>query len=119
VNDTSRAYRVVTAPVATPGKAHWTELIAAMDNRPITDVNVFRDFYEVTSTVKGLPVLEIVPLHSVGRKFISFPEPAYVAAAATNAEFDTTLFRYSYQSPITPASTFDYDVKQGSSKLLK
>jgi oligopeptidase B len=119
VNDTSKANRVVTAPVATPGKAHWTELIAAKDDRPITDINIFRDFYEVTSSVKGLPTLQIVPIQGGSAKFIAFPEAAYTAAAATNKEFDTDLFRYSYESPVTPPSTFDYRVKQGDSKLLK
>ncbi len=119
VNDTSKAYRVVTAPVATPGKGHWTELIAAKDDRPITDINVFRDFYEVTSTVNGLPTLQIVQLHGGTAKSISFPEPAYLAGTATNAEFDTDMFRYSYQSPITPASTFDYNPKSNTSLLLK
>jgi protease II len=29
VNDTEPSFRVMTAPVATPDKAHWTELITA------------------------------------------------------------------------------------------
>ena len=48
-----------------------------------------------------------------------YSEPAYLAAASMNAEFDTHLFRYTYQSPITAPSTFDYDVDKGTSLLLK
>ena len=119
VNDTSRAFRLVTAPVATPGKAHWTELMAAKDDTPIEDVNVFKSFYQVSLRVKGLPVLRVMPLKGGGDHAIEFPEPAYTASAAMNSEFETTEFRYSYESPITPASTFAYDVKKGSSTLLK
>ena len=36
-----------------------------------------------------------------------------------NAEFDTGAYRYSYQSPITPNSTFEYDVADQTSTLLK
>ncbi len=32
VNDTARTFRIVTAPVATPGRAHWRELIAHRDD---------------------------------------------------------------------------------------
>ncbi|HEV7904975.1 MAG TPA: prolyl oligopeptidase family serine peptidase, partial [Pyrinomonadaceae bacterium] len=38
---------------------------------------------------------------------------------STNREYDTGKVRYSYQSFITPASTYDYDVKTGKSELLK
>src|SRR5262249_16009686 len=37
----------------------------------------------------------------------------------TNREYKTKLFRYSYQSLITPASVFDYDVEKHASTLLK
>ena len=118
VNDTSRSYRVVTAPVVTPGKAHWTELIGAEAAVPIEDVDVFKSFYVVTSRVKGLPVLKVVPFKAKAHA-IDFPEPAYTASAAANEEYDTATYRYSYQSPITPASTFEYDVTRQTSKLLK
>ena len=29
-----------------------------------------------------------------------------------NAEFDTEIYRYGYQSPVTPGSTYAYDVKK-------
>ena len=47
------------------------------------------------------------------------PEPVYNISMGTNKEFDTARVRYSYQSFITPASTYDYDVKAGKSELLK
>jgi len=36
-----------------------------------------------------------------------------------NREFDTTKFRYGYQSFITPQSVFEYDMAGGASTLLK
>jgi len=39
--------------------------------------------------------------------------------ASVNAEFATKKFRYNYQSPITPSSTFEYDVQTQASTLLK
>ena len=50
---------------------------------------------------------------------IEVPEPAYYLGSATNAEFDTGAYRYGYQSPITPSSTFEYDVAHRASTLLK
>jgi len=119
VNDTDPSYRLVTAPVATPGKAHWTELIAARKEAPIEDVDAFKDFYVVTERAKGLPVLEVVSMKSKETHEIQVPEPAYFLSAAVNAEFDTSKYRFNYQSPITPNSTFEYDVVTQASTLLK
>jgi oligopeptidase B len=119
VNDTDPSYRLVTAPVATPGKAHWTELITARREVPIEDVDAFKTFYAVTERVKGLPVLQVVAMKSKEAHTVQVPEPAYSLTAAMNAEFDTTRYRYNYQSPITPSSTFEYDVQSQTSTLLK
>src|SRR5262249_32070596 len=115
VNDTDPSFRLVTAPVATPGKDHWTELIAARKQVPIEDVDVFKDSYVVTERIKGLPVLHVVTLANKQTHTVEVPEPAYSLSAAINAEFETGSFRYNYQSPITPSSTFAYDVKNQTS----
>ena len=119
VNDTNRSFRVVTAPVATPDKQHWKELIAAREDIPIQDVEVFKDFYVTTERVNGLETLRIVGLKNHTSQSIEFPEPAYSASAASNEEFETHNFRYSYSSPLTPDSIFEYDTSTGTSRLLK
>jgi oligopeptidase B len=119
VNDTARSFRVVTAPIATPDKSHWTELIAARKEVPIEDVDVFKNFYVITERVKGLAVLRVVETKSQKARSIEFPEPAYSASGAQNPEFDTDKYRYNYESPITPTSTFDYDTNKQTSQLLK
>jgi len=119
VNDTARSFRVVTAPIATPDKSHWTELIAAQKDVPIEDVDVFKNFYVITERVKGLAVLRVVETKSQKSRSIEFPEPAYSASGAQNMEFDTDKYRYDYESPITPTSTFDYDTNKQTSQLLK
>ncbi len=119
VNDTNPSYRLVTAPVAAPGKANWTEVIAARTDVPLEDMDVFKDFYVVTERVKGLPVLQVYERTSAQPSSIDVPEPAYLLSPAANAEFDTSEYRYAYQSPITPSSTFAYNVKSHTSTLLK
>jgi oligopeptidase B len=119
VNDTDPSYRLVTAPVSFPSKTHWTEVIAARKEVPLEDIDVFKDFYVVTERIKGLPVLRVIQLKNGETRSIAVPEPAYYLGPATNAEFDTAAYRYSYQSPITPNSTFEYDVTGKTSTLLK
>jgi oligopeptidase B len=119
VNDTGRSFRVVTAPVATPDKTHWTELIAMRKDVPIDNVDVFKDFYVVTERIKGLVALQVVNTKTQEARMIDFPEPTYDAYRASNSEFDTDKFRYGYESPITPTSTLEYNTQTGTSQLLK
>ncbi len=118
-NDTSQTFRVVTAPIANPGKENWKELVASQKDVPLEDINLFQDFYVLTQKVVGLPVFRVVQFGDGSAKSIQFPEPAYFATPAANAEFKTDKFRYNYQSLVTPPSVFDYDVKKTHSTLLK
>jgi len=61
----------------------------------------------------------VTDLRNGQSKRIDFPEQAYAASNYVNRVYDTTEFRYAYQSPITPASIFSYDMEKGTSTLLK
>ena len=118
-NDTSQTFRIVTAPVSSPGKANWKELVASQPDVPLDDINVFRNFYVLTERVAGLPVFRVVQFSDGSSNSVQFPEPAYFATSGSNAEFDARFFRYNYQSLVTPPSVFDYDVTTHQSTLMK
>src|SRR3974390_3092485 len=107
-NDTSQTFRVVTAPIANPGKANWKEFVASQPDVPLEQIDLFEDFYVLTQQVMGLPVFKVVQFGDGSAKTIQFPEPAYFAMPAGNAEFKIDKFRYNYQSLVTPPSVFDY-----------
>ncbi|MFZ1084758.1 MAG: S9 family peptidase [Terracidiphilus sp.] len=123
-NDQGRNFRLVTAPVATPERAHWTERIAHRDGVMIEEIDLFADFFIACEREDGLPRLRVWRFAGDGPEAvlaseISFPEPAYNAQPHVNRIFQTPTFRYSYQSLVTPASVYEYDVATGASTLLK
>jgi oligopeptidase B len=136
-NDTGRNFRLVTAPIATPGREDWQELLPHNPEAPLEDFDLFQTFLVTSRRERGLPVMDVFSLNgrhsdpelregeesphlSLGQPArIAFPEPTYSAGSHVNREFDTTVFRYSYQSLVSPASVFEYDVASGSSTLLK
>jgi oligopeptidase B len=67
----------------------------------------------------GLPQLTIVNFADGAKQRITYPEPVYTASVQTNREYKTSKLRYAYQSLVTPASVFDYDVEKHTSTLLK
>jgi oligopeptidase B len=82
-------------------------------------LEVFRDHYVLLEREQGLPRMSITSLRSNATHHIAFPEPAYSAFPGANAEFDTRVFRYTYQSLVTPSSVFDYEMEKRESTLLK
>ena len=119
VNDTGKNYRLVKAPVATPSKEHWQEVIPERSDVMLDGVQMFKDFYVLHEREGGLPHLRVASFKDAKAKDIGFPEPAYSVYPYANAEYDTTKYRYSYQSFITPSSIYEYDVNSDKSTLLK
>jgi oligopeptidase B len=123
-NDRGRNFRLVTAPVATPGRGNWTELIPHRDDIMLEDVDLFANFFVACDREAGLPRLRIWsfsnddPAAALANE-IAFPEPAYSAHPHINRIFATSTFRYGYQSLITPSSVFEYDTTTAESTLLK
>jgi oligopeptidase B len=123
-NDSGRNFRLVTAPVATPGRTHWTELIPHRDDVMLEEVDLFAGFFIACEREDGLPRLRVWTFNDDGPEAaktaeIAFPEPAYSAHPHINRIFETTTFRYGYQSLVTPSSVYEYDVAQKSPRLLK
>jgi oligopeptidase B len=118
-NQGARNFRLVSAPVTRPGKANWKEVIPHRPSVMLEGMDFFAHHYVLFEREDGLPHLRVTDLRTGNVQRIKFPEPAYSAFPSANPEFDTTLFRYNYQSFVTPSSVFDYDMKNGTSKLLK
>jgi oligopeptidase B len=123
-NDRGRNFRLVTAPVATPDRAHWTERIPHRANVMLEEVDLFAGFFVACERENGLPRLRLWRFDGDGPEIdqageIAFPEPAYSAQPHINRIFSTTTYRYAYQSLVTPSSVFEYDVKAAQSTLLK
>jgi oligopeptidase B len=118
-NDRGRNFRLVTAPVADPGEASWREVIPHRPDVMLEGIELFLGHYVLLERESGLPQFRVTELASGASRRISFPEPAYSAFPSHNAEWEAPAFRYSYQSMVTPASVYDYELASGESTLLK
>jgi oligopeptidase B len=123
-NDLGRNFRLVTAPVASPGRENWTERIPHRSDVMLEEIDLFAGFFVACEREDGLPRLRLWSFSGNGPEAsqvneIAFPEPAYSAHPHINRIFETTLFRYGYQSLVSPSSVYEYDLISGTSKLLK
>ena len=114
-----RNFRLLSAPVDDPRPERFTELIPHRDEVMLEDVEVFANHYVTHEREGGLIRLRITQLASGAEHHVEFPEPTYEVSPEHNHEFITRLYRFRYQSLITPASVFDYDVHTRERTLLK
>ncbi|KHS44075.1 oligopeptidase B [Novosphingobium subterraneum] len=117
-NDTHENFRLATAPLANPGE--WTTLIEGTDDFYLTGFDLFRDFYVTEGRVRGLDRIEVRYYDDPSRiEPIEFPEASYEASLGDNPEWDMSVLRVGYESMVSPASSYDYDVATRSLTLLK
>lgn len=118
-NDKGKNFRLVTASVNDPKQESWKELIPHRKDVMLEDIDCFADHYVASERENGIPKIHITDLKSGQSHYIEFPEPVYVAYGMSNLEFNTTNYRFGYESFITPDSVFDYDVKTKKRELKK
>jgi oligopeptidase B len=118
-NKGCRNFRVVTAAMASPGPEGWKELLLCRPAVMVSGLNVFAGHAVVSEREDGLPRIRVIDLASHAQHRVELPEPVYAVGPQNNAEFDTKLFRFGYQSFTTPPSVFDYNMTTKEQKLLK
>ena len=117
-NDTHENFRLATAPLDNPGE--WTTLIEGSDDFYLTGVDLFRDFYVIEGRRAGLDQIEVRYYDDPARvEPIVFPEASYSAGLSNNPEWHMDTLRLSYESMVSPATVYDYDVAGRTLETLK
>ena len=112
-------FQVLTAPDDDANPKNWKVFIAHDKDVLIEDIDLFRDFAVSIEKSQALNRLRVLDFKTGKWSTITFPEPVYSAFPGETPEFTSTTYRYTYQSLVTPASVFDYDMQTGKSILLK
>jgi oligopeptidase B len=118
-NRDAKNFRVVTAPVADPSEKNWKTFIAHNPGVKIDGVTFFVGHCVVSEREGGLSYLRVIDMKTKQSHRIAMAEPDYALFLGANPEFNTATVRYNYQSMVTPASTYDYDMNTRKSTLLK
>jgi oligopeptidase B len=125
-NHKAEFFRLMVVPLGfedADNREFWRELLPENKEAPLEDFDLFQNFLVTTYREAGLPVLRVFSFNEDGTlgasNDIRFPDPAYAASGDVNRDFNTTVYRYAYQSLVRPASIFEYDVATQTSTLLK
>ena len=118
-NKGAKNFRVVKAPLADPAEKNWTPFIEHKPAVRIGGLTFFANHLVVSEREGGLSYLRVIDMRTRASHRITTDEPDYALSLAANPEFDTTVVRFNYQSMVTPASVYDYDLNTKQRTLLK
>jgi oligopeptidase B len=118
-NDHAENFELATAPLSDPG--NWTPLVPHRADTRLLDMAAFADFIVVYFRRDALTGLRILRSDSGedGERDLLWPEPIYRVAPGPNPEYDSSRFRLSYTSLVTPGTVYDCDMATGELTLLK
>ncbi len=112
-------FKVVTAPLASPERANWRDLIPYREGIYIIDVELYAGHMVRLERAHALPAIIIRDLADGKEHAIAFDEAAYSLDTMGGYEFETTNLRFSYSSMTTPSEVYDYDMASRSRVLRK
>jgi oligopeptidase B len=118
-NKDAKNFRVVTAPLGDPSEKNWKTFIAHNPAVKIDNLTFFAGHLVVSEREGGLSYLRVIDTKTKQSHRIAMLEPDYALFLGANPEFNTATVRFNYQSMVTPASTYDYDMNTRERKLLK
>ncbi|MCS0494220.1 S9 family peptidase [Ancylobacter sp. MQZ15Z-1] len=117
--DGAEDFKIVTAPLAAPGRANWRDLVAHRPGRLILSHSAFRDHLVRLEREDGLPRIVVREIAGGAEHAIAFAEEAYSLGFDPGYGFDKTEIRFTYSSMTTPAEVWDYDMASRARELRK
>lgn len=112
-------FKIVTAPLAAPERANWTDLIPYREGIYVIDMDLTAGHLVRLERANALPSIIIRDLTNREEHAIAFDEAAYSLDTMGGYEFDTTTLRFAYSSMTTPSEVYDYDMATRERTLRK
>jgi oligopeptidase B len=118
-DDGAEGFKLMVAPVASPGRAAWVEVVGHRADVRLDDADAFADQLVLSERTEGLEQLRVLDLATGAAHVVALPDPVYAVGLGDNPEFDVSTARYAYTSLVAPPSTYEYDLAQRTATLLK
>ena len=112
-------FKLVKTSVDTPYKENWVEVIPHRKEVLLEGFEIFKNYLVLEEREKGLLQLNIFDYKNKTSWYLPFNDPTYTAYIGLNLEFDTEILRYGYTSLTIPSSTYEYNMREKTARLLK
>ncbi|HET6577553.1 MAG TPA: S9 family peptidase [Gemmatimonadales bacterium] len=117
-NDGALNFKVLRVPATSPDSTRWTELVPADDSVLIEEMEVFEDYLVLYRRGDARQQIRVLPFGAAPYD-VDFPEAVHELEPGRNPEFHSRTLRFTYSSPRTPPTVYDYDLAARTRKVRK
>lgn len=117
-NDGADNFQLLEAPLDDTSKGAWQVVVPHRDDVLFEDAEIFSGYIVATGKKHGLGYAEVLDRHDGSVHTIEFDEATFALYAGDNYEYDSTVFRYGYESMTRPESVYDYDLVEHQTQLI-
>jgi len=118
-NDGARNFRLMAAPVASPGRPSWTEVVPERPGVRLNFTDVHAGHVVLGERSEGLQLLEVLDFATGELHTVDQPDPAYTAFPGSDPNYDSVVMRFYYTSLTAPFSAVDYDMRTRERTVVK
>lgn len=112
-------FRLMEAPVSSPGRGSWREVVAHRDEVLLQETDAFRNFIVLSERENAVNRLVVIDVRGGASHAIGFDESAHDVWVGDNREYDSDVLRFGFTSMKTPRSIYDYDMNTHEKTLMK
>nr|WP_235068208.1 S9 family peptidase [Asticcacaulis sp. YBE204] len=112
-------FKIMTSTAEVPSRATWKEWIKHRPGIYVTGFGLFKGHMVRNERENANSRIVITQKSDLSEHQIDVKEEAYALGLGGSLEYDTTVMRYTYTSPTTPAQTYDYDMTTKERVLRK
>ncbi|MGV4414842.1 S9 family peptidase [Chryseobacterium sp. T1] len=117
--DDATNFKIIKTKVATPNLENWQDYIPHRDHVLLEGFEIFKNYFVIEEREQGLLQIKIMDQQKGESYYLPFNDPTYTAYIGLNLEFDTEILRYGYTSLTQPSSTYEYNMTDKTTKLLR
>jgi len=118
-NDGARNFRLMAAPMPSPSRDSWVELVPERAGVRLNFIDVHINHVVLGRRSDGLQSLEVLDSKSGELHVVEQPDAAYTAYPGSDPNYDSPVMRFFYTSLTAPFSAVDYDMRTRERTLVK
>jgi oligopeptidase B len=117
--DSCKNFKIMRCLETSYSRNNWSDFVAYQNDNLILDFIILKSWIVYLQRHEGLNQIIIHNVNTEQSHSIKFEEEAYDLSLFGQYEFDTDWIRFSFSSPITPKSIFDYNCSTKEKSLKK
>ncbi len=118
-NDGATNFRLMAAPLASPGRARWTDVVPERPGVRLNFTDVHRRHIVLGQRSDGLQRLEVLDSSTGMLHVVDQPDSAYTAYPGASPDYESRVMRFFYTSLTAPWSAVDYEMETRTRTIVK